>query len=156
MKLFLECTFCLLQKSLNLHFFLLPAELQTEHQNEKERWFKWLWMYHGWHQTGWSGYFRNFYTVYTELKRSYLGENALLITRLLQADRKATASQIITLYHQGMEESISKCTTYWKLKQQIELVLHFSTLFEHLKHFFTTNLIHLFTQTFIQVLFFHA
>jgi len=34
------------------------AEIQTEHQNGEERWFKWLWTRHGyWCQTGWSEYF---------------------------------------------------------------------------------------------------
>jgi len=36
------------------------TEVQTEHQNGKERWFKLHWLWQGyWCQIGWSEYFRN-------------------------------------------------------------------------------------------------
>ncbi len=36
------------------------VEVQTEHQNGKERGFKWLWTWNGcWCQVGWSEYFKN-------------------------------------------------------------------------------------------------
>lgn len=38
---------------------LRPSEVQTDHQNGEERWFKWLRTWHGfWCQMGWCEYFR--------------------------------------------------------------------------------------------------
>ncbi len=37
--------------------------------------------------------------------------------RLVRDDRKATVTQIITRYNQGMQNTISECTTRWTLKQ---------------------------------------
>ncbi len=37
--------------------------------------------------------------------------------RLVRDDRKATVTQITTHYNQGMQNTISECTTHWTLKQ---------------------------------------
>ncbi len=37
--------------------------------------------------------------------------------RLVRDDRKATVTQITTLYNQAMQNTISECTTRWTLKQ---------------------------------------
>jgi len=48
------------------------AEVQTKHQNGEDRWFKWLWTWHGcWYQTGESEYFRNYWDFHAQ---SSLGE----------------------------------------------------------------------------------
>ncbi len=36
--------------------------------------------------------------------------------RLVRDDRKATVTQIITRYNQGMQNTISECTTHWTMK----------------------------------------
>ncbi len=52
-----------------------------------------------------------------------MDENALLMSgqrrmgRLVRDDRKATVTQITTRYNQGMQNTISECTTRRNLKQ---------------------------------------
>lgn len=80
---------------------LLPC--QHQHQNYKERWFKWLCM-----------------TVGVRANLS-ISENAnLRMTRLLRAHSKARVTPQLLCYCNHslqMQESVSECARYWTLKQ---------------------------------------
>ncbi len=107
------------------------AEVQTEHQNEEERGFKWLWTWNGcWCQMGWSEYFKNCWS--TGIFREWSEKEKIScerqfkmkmpwcqrrIGRLVRDDRKTTVTQITTRYNQGMQNSISEHTTRRTLKQ---------------------------------------
>ncbi len=119
------------------------AEVQTEHQNEEERGFKWLWTWNGcWFQTGWSEYFKNadllgfLRTTISRVYREWLekekisseqqlcGQKCLVdvrgqrrMGRLVRDDRKTTVTQITTRYNQGMQNIISECTTHQNLNK---------------------------------------
>ncbi len=109
------------------------AEVQTEHQNEEERGFKWLWTWNGcWCQTGWSEYFRNCWS--TGIFREWSEKEKIScerqfkmkmpwcqrrIVRLVRDDRKTTVTQITTRYNQYMQNSISEHTTRRTLKQMV-------------------------------------
>ncbi len=108
-----------------------------------KRGFKWLWTWNGcWCQTGLSEYFKTadllgfshttISRVYRELsekdkissERQLCGRKCLvdirgqrIIGRLVRDDRKATVTQITTRYNQGMQDTISECTTRRTLKQ---------------------------------------
>ncbi len=120
------------------------AKVQTEHQNGEERGFKWLWTWNGcWCQTGWSEIFSKtadllgflhttISSVYSERsekekisnERQLCGQKYLVdvrgqrrMGRLIRDDRKATITQITIHYNQGMQNTISECTTRWTPKQ---------------------------------------
>ncbi len=100
------------------------AEVQIEHQNGEERGCKWLWTWNGcWCQTGWSEYFKHWFsrtTISRVRKRVHNIQNiqwaAVVWTkmpcwcqrrmdRLVRDDRKATVTQIATRYNQGMQNT---------------------------------------------------
>ncbi len=105
--------------------------------------FKWLWKWNVcWYQTGWSEYFKNCWSnvtgifrttisrVYRECsekekissERQLCGQNCIVdvrvrMGRLVWDDRKPTATQLTTRYNQGIQNTISECTTCRTLKQ---------------------------------------
>ncbi len=95
------------------------AEVQTEHQNGEESGFKWFSR-------------KTISRVYREWsekekissERQLCGRKCLVdvrcqrrMGRLVRDDRKATVTQITTRYNQGMQNTISECTTRRTLKQ---------------------------------------
>ncbi len=100
----------------------------------------WLWTWNGcWCQTGWSEYFKNCWSTYFHTQPSLaFTENGpkkrkypvspVVWTKmpcwcqrrmgwLVRDDRKTTVTQINTRYNQGMQNTISECTTRRTLKQ---------------------------------------
>lgn len=77
-----------------------PAKVQTERQNEEERWFNWLWTWFGyWYQEGWSECFRNCdFPTQPSLWSLVNVRVQKRMDRLLWAHRKETVAQITTHY----------------------------------------------------------
>ncbi len=113
------------------------AEVQTEHQNGEEMGFKWLWKWNGCcaRRAGLRisktadllGFSRTtIFRVYREgseiekisSERQLCGRKCLIEVRgewdrLFRDYRKATVTQTTTHYNQGLQNTISECTTRW-------------------------------------------
>lgn len=86
-----------------------------EHQNGEERWFKWLWKWHGcWCQTRWSEHLR-VCRAWNGLKKENI--RWFPCVKMPSWCKTSTVTQRLTPYNQDLLKSTSECTALQNMKQ---------------------------------------